>query len=85
MKVYFQPPADVRLEFPCIVFKLEGGDTKYADDGPYKYRDRYTVTAITTNPDSRIREYIRNGFRLCRYDRRLVNKNLIHDIFTIYY
>lgn len=83
--MYFQPPAGIRLEYPCIVYKLEGGSTKYGDDGPYKYKDRYSVTSITMDPDSKIREYIRMGFRYCRFDRRIVVDGLTHDIFTIFY
>lgn len=84
-KVYFQPPAGFQLEFDCIVYKLEGGTSKFGDDGPYMFRRRYSVTYIHNDPDSVITDYLATSFRMCRFDRRMVVDNLTHDIYALYY
>ena len=33
--VYFQPPTNIKLEYPCIVYKRDFADTEFADDNPY--------------------------------------------------
>ena len=45
-KAYFQPPATVKMVYPCIVYELNNMDTQYADDKPYSVMKGYTVTAI---------------------------------------
>ena len=45
--VYFQPPNDLVLKYPCIVYHLEGGTTRFADNNPYRFNKRYQVTYIT--------------------------------------
>ena len=33
--VYFQPPASVRLVYPCVVYTIGEGDVKRANDSIY--------------------------------------------------
>lgn len=50
--VYFQPPEDVKIVFPAIIYELEGIDTKYADDThKYKRNLRYKITLASSNPE----------------------------------
>ena len=41
--VYFQPPTNVRLQYPCIVYHRDFADTKFADDEPYNHTKRYQI------------------------------------------
>ncbi len=50
--VYFQPPENIRLTYPCIVYERSSIDTNFADNNPYTNKKRYTVTVIDKNPDS---------------------------------
>lgn len=84
-KVYFQPPETVKLEYPCIIYEKQPGNSLYADDKLYKYTQRYTVLVIDRDPDSEIPEYIRNSFSHCRIDRNFIKDNLNHSSFTIYF
>ena len=56
--VYFQPPTNVQLKYPCIIYKRDFADTKFADNEPYGYKRRYMITVIDQNPDSEIPEKI---------------------------
>ena len=83
-KVYFQPPENIKLEYPCIVYKRDAEEPEFADNNPYLRTKRYLVTVIDQNPDSLIPDKIGN-LRLCRFVRHFVVDNLNHDIFTLYF
>lgn len=84
-RVYFQPPESLKLEYPCIVYFLSRGDTRYSNDMPYSYDTAYDVTFITKDPDSPVVKNIATHFAKCRFDRYLTADNLNHYVFTIYY
>lgn len=81
-KVYFQPPTGLMLEYPCIVYSRSNILTRHADNNPHITFDRYTVTAIYRDPDSRITKHI-SQIPSCRHDRAFKKDNLNHDTFTI--
>lgn len=81
--VYFQPPENVRLEYPCIVYKMNSADTQFADNVPYIYDKKYNITVIDQNPDSEIPNNIAKLPR-CIFDRFYSSDNLNHWSFNIY-
>lgn len=82
--VYFQPPPNVVLTYPCIVYERSMIQTNHANDKPYKQRKRYQVTVIDRNPDSAITDKVAQ-LPLCAYDRFFTAENLNHDVFTIFF
>ena len=82
--VYFQPPPNVHLVFPCIVYERRSGDTLYANDLPYRLEYSYTLTYIDPDPDSIVPLEIAK-LPKCRMDRCFTSDNLNHSVFTIYY
>lgn len=82
--VYFQPPATVKMQYPCIVYHRDNADTKFADNGPYRLTKKYQVTVIDRNPDSLIPDRVAT-LPLCTYNRWFSADNLNHDVFTLYY
>src|SRR5690606_27664644 len=52
--VYFQPPANIQMRYPCIVYHRDYAQTQFGDNAPYLYTKRYQVTVIDRNPDSPI-------------------------------
>ena len=82
--VYFQPPASVKLVYPCIIYQYETGDTQFADDQPYIFVRRYQITVIDPNPDSEIPGKIAELSR-CLNDRNYTVDNLNHYTFNLYY
>lgn len=83
--VYFQPPDNIRMVYPCIVYSKLHVDTKYADNIAYHSMKSYEVTFITRDPDNDYVEQMLSNFKYCRYDRQFINDNLYHDVFTLYY
>ena len=83
-KAYFQPPATVKMMYPCIVYELNNMDTQYADDKPYSIMKSYTITVIDPDPDSNIKDSVAL-LPYCRFDRHFCVDNLNHDTFKLYY
>lgn len=84
-KVYFQPPENLKLTYPCIIYELSGVESTDADNLSYLRYKRYTVTCISRNPDTVIPDRILESVNHSSHDRRFVNDNLYHDVLTIYF
>jgi hypothetical protein len=83
--VYFNPPSSIRMTYPCIRYSRSSIVDKHADDRIYNSDNRYEVTVIDPNPDSKIPDVIRMHFPMCRFDRSYVADNLSHSVLTLYY
>jgi len=82
--VYFQPPANVQMQYPCIVYARDSADSKFADNKNYRYTKRYQVTIIDRNPDSLVPDTIAQ-LPLCTFQRFFTKDNLNHDVFNLYF
>lgn len=80
--VYFNPPN--KLKYPCIVYEIAKRTGKYADDIRYNHRKQYTITVITTDPESDIPDKVLNAFEYISHDNRFISDRLCHDVFTHY-
>lgn len=82
--VYFQPPENVQIKYPCIIYNLNTMDTQYADNDPYHIRKNYQITVIDKNPDSCIPDKVAK-LSMCRFDRFYTADNLNHFVLSLYY
>lgn len=82
--VYFQPPANLKMVYPCIVYQRDDMDTKFANNNPYDWCQRYQVTVIDRSPDNQIAVKIA-ALPMCSYSRFFVAENLNHDVFSLYF
>jgi len=82
--VYFQPPTNVQLTYPCIVYARDSGDTKFADDRPYSHTVRYSVTVIDRNPDSPILAQIA-ALPMCLFNRFFAADDLNHNVYNLFF
>ena len=82
--VYFQPPSNLKLKYPCVVYSLNRVNTTIANDSVYKIDHSYTVTLITTNADNDIVDKIVK-LPFCTFDRAYTNDGLYHYSFLLYY
>jgi len=82
--VYFQPPENLRLTYPCIIYELSNIQNRHADNTVYLQSTGYGLTVIDKNPDSEIvkRVSLLPGIR---FDRAFKAEGLNHTVFTIYY
>jgi hypothetical protein len=82
--VYFQPPTNVQLQYPCIIYMRDFADTKFADDIPYTKTKRYMVTVIDPNPDSEIPDMVASLPKSI-FNRFYTADNLNHDVYNVFF
>lgn len=82
--VYFQPPTNVQLKYPCIIYKRDFADTKFANDKPYNHTKRYMVTVIDRDPDSEIPSKVA-AMPMSLFNRFYTAENLNHDVFNVFF
>lgn len=82
--VYFSPPPNVQMQYPCIVYKRDIANTQFADNSPYRSTKRYMVTVIDRDPDSEINEKVA-VLPMCIRSRFYTANGLNHDVFNIYF
>lgn len=83
-KVYFQPPAGYKMEYPCIVYNRDYVKIQYADNSPYASKKRYLVTIIDRDPDSAIPDLVA-ALPYALFNRFFVADGLNHDVYNIYF
>lgn len=83
--VYFQPPANITMKHPCIVYGKTGKTRRFASDAIYSSLDGYRITVIETNPDSRVADDIENAFDYCAIDQYYTSDGLNHVTLSLYY
>lgn len=81
--VYFQPPENIKLKFPCIIFELSSLNRDYADNIPYVGAIRYSVMYVSRTPDDETFDKL-SMLPYCWFERPYVADNLNHYIFRIY-
>lgn len=82
--VYFQPPSDALMVFPCIRYERSSADNQFAGNSKYLRTTRYTVTVITEDPDSPIPDAVA-ALPLCSDSTHFVVEHLYHDVFDIFH
>ena len=84
-EVHFQAPTNRRLTYPCIIYRIENGDSRFADNKAYMYSTRYQITYIDREPDSDFAVRLIKRLPKCVYDQRYEIDNLYHDVLNLYY
>ncbi len=84
-KVYFQPPEDIKLEFPCIIYERDDIRLEFADNVLYRNKTRYQVTVVTENSDDDEMHGRILMLPLCSYSRFYKADHLNHDVYNLYF
>ena len=82
--VYFQPPPNVSMKYPCIIYDFAKFNTTKADNRDYLRRKHYEITLIHRDPDNGIVEKLQD-LQYCELDRSFKSDNRYHYIFTLFY
>lgn len=82
--IYFQPPSNIKLKYPCIVYDRLNIQNKPADNTVHITHVSYQVEVIDYSPDS---EYVNKLSKIvkCKHNRAFQTEGLNHDVFEIYY
>ncbi len=82
--VYFQPPASLVMQYPCIRYNLYDIDNVAADNLVYLQHTAYQITVIDRDPDSEISKRV-STIPGIRFNRSYQADNLNHTIYILYY
>jgi hypothetical protein len=82
--VYFQPPINIQMQYPCIRYARDNSNVKYAGNQPYTHANRYQITVIDRNPDSELSDAVEK-LPFCSIDRYFAAENLNHYVFTLFF
>ena len=82
--VYFQPPENLQMVYPCIVYNRDAAQNLYADNGPYRHVKRYLVTVIDRDPDSPIPDKVA-ALPMSEFSQHFVVDNLHHDNYSVFF
>lgn len=82
--VYFQPPTNIQMQFPCIIYERDGSRLAHAGNKLYRHVKRYQVTVIDRNPDSDLPDNVIE-LPLCEFNRFFTADNLNHYVFTLFF
>lgn len=80
--VYYQPPQNIRLSYPCCIYSLDDINKYYANNKSYNNISRYSVTLITKDPEDPAVDLL-SDLMYSSFDRHFVNDNLHHFVFVI--
>lgn len=85
VNVYYQPPRNVQMKYPCIVYNLSDIDATSANNKHYVLTNGYMVTVIDKNPDSTIAKKLIESFPMSNLQSTFIQDNLHHWVIQIYY
>jgi hypothetical protein len=83
-EVYFQPPDDIEMVYPAIVYNLDFENAQHADNRPYARKMRWIITVISRDPMEPVRDLIAE-LPLCSFERAFPAAGLNHQVFTLFY
>lgn len=82
--VYFQPPSNVQMKYPCIVYARDDALNQFADNTTYDSHKRYQVTVIDRDPDSVLPDKV-GALPMVSFNRFFASEDLNHDVYTLYF
>lgn len=83
-QVHFQPPSNINMVYPAIVYDFADADTKHANNLVYGRTRKYEVTLITRDADDPAEDKIAH-LPMTSRSRAYKADGLTHYPFEIYY
>jgi hypothetical protein len=83
--VYFQPPSNIQMVYPCIVYNKFDKLNKFGNDASYSSKQGYRLIVIERDPDSDVADNIEGFFQYCLIGQYYTVDNLHHTTIELYY
>lgn len=85
--VYFQPPSNIKLKYPCFIYNRTSPYTLKADDTNYLVRGHYQLTYISSNVEKcmEMMTTLLGSFDHISVERQFISDNLNHDVYNLFY
>jgi hypothetical protein len=82
--VYFQPPANIQIQYPCIIYSRDGSSPDYANNELYRHAKRYQITVVDRNPDTELADKV-EALRYSNFQRAFAADDLNHYVFSLFF
>lgn len=82
-RVYFQPPENLKIGYPAVIFHLSKVKLDHADDVPYKGAREYSITLIAKEPEPDVLDEILK-IPYTTLDTTYIVDGMNHFVFTTY-
>lgn len=83
-RAYFQPPQNVQMVYPAIVYKLDFEKAFHADNAPFARKPRYMVTVISRDPQHPARDLVAS-LPSATFERQFPADELNHVIYNLFF
>lgn len=81
--VYYEPPENTKMKYPCVRFQRRRFSTQQADNINYIVNEQFEATLIYKAPDSPLPKRLLINTPMCSHDRHYTADNLSHDVYII--
>ena len=83
-KVYYQPPENLKMTYPCVRYQRDSENATFADNRPWRRLKRYQITVIAPKPDNPLLAALEE-LPSCVFERHYTADNLNHDVYNIFF
>lgn len=82
--VYFQPPANYAMEYPCFRYERDDVVQEHANNRPYTSTDRYSVTFMSKSASDQTWRAVL-ALPMASFDRSYPADGIHHTIISIHF
>jgi len=82
--VYFQPPENIQMQYPCIIYSRNASSVDHANNDLYRHAKRYQVTVIDRDPDTPLTDMV-EALEFCSFQRFFAADDLNHYVFYLFF
>lgn len=83
-RAYFQPPENVKMVYPAIVYHLDFEKSSHADNLPYARKPRYQVTVISRDPQHPAADLVAD-LPSASFERQFPADELNHKVYNVFF
>lgn len=84
-KAYYQPPSDIRMQYPCVIYAKLTPHTEQANNRLYKKFNFYQLIVVEPDPDSELADRIVDHFQYASINNRAVVDRLHQTTINLYF
>lgn len=81
--VYFQPPENLKIKYPCFIYNANRRNDLFADNKRYIKGESYEVTFISHDLDTIYEDRLMDKDYVF-FSRFFVSDNLYHTVYIVY-
>lgn len=82
--VYYMPPENIKMTYPCFVIELDKPDNLYANGRVYNTFTKFVLKYITRKVDDEIIDRLFDNMKYVSFDRAYTADNLRHYVFNVH-